>query len=770
MGISSDVGLVSGINFKEIVAKIIELERRPITLLEQKKTGFQNTAAELNSLSVQLSALKSKASALASLSHLNTNTVSVTKSSTGAELLSATANSSAVPGSYQVKVNQLAQAHTVASQGFVDQSTTAVSSTGGTFAFKVGSAGKTTSVSVSSTTTLVQLRDAINAAGGDATASILNDGSASNPYRLVLTAKKSGAANTITITSNPTTLDFTNKKIEAAVGASTNSFTGTVSSNEGDSYTGTTNKTFLVKIVSAGPAGTATYKYSVDGGITFLGAGGAIYDGTNAITTQGALTNFIDGAASSNSTNEGVKIAFGAGTLAVDDTFTVDVFNPTLQTAQDAVIQVGNLTFTRPSNTIADAIQGVTLTLLKAVSNETIEITVKTDTSVIKSKVKEFLSAYNDTIKFLNTQLSFDPKLKTVKPLLGDTTAMSLQRKLQSLITSAVPGASTEINGLSKIGVTSNKTTGQLTLDEAKFDAAVTKSLRDVIRLFIGIGVPSNSAIEYVSKTAETQPGTYAIEVTTAPTKASISGGAPVPSGGIAAAETITVSLYSNAQDPGDTPVATSVSFAAGSKINDIVNGLNSAFATKNMAVSASNNGGTLQITATNYGDDYKIVAFSDQAVADQSGIGTTPRTSTGVDVAGRIGGHKATGSGEMLTSLSGFLESGLKVKAPVATPGSYGTVTVSSGIADQMVNVLESATRTGGTIQTRLDGLSQSIDGIDKEITRKTKQLADIESRYREQFERLEKLLSQFQAQSQALANALTAIQNLGASISRRR
>lgn len=770
MGITSTVGLTSGINFDDLVAKLLEFERRPVTLLKEKRSSFEKTIAELSNLRIQLSGLRTKAAALSSLANFNGNAVTWTKSSSGADLLTAAADRTAAPGTTSVKVLQLAQAHSIAAQGFVDQNTTAVASANGTFTFKVGPAGKTTSVEVTTSTTLMQLRDLINAAGGDATASIINDGSGSNPYRLVLTAKNMGAANTITISSNPTTLDFTNKKVEAAYAASTNSFAGTVSSNEGNNYTGTTNKTFLVKIVSGGAAGAATYKYSTDGGITWLGANGASYTGSNAITTQGSLTNYIDGAASANSTNEGVQIAFGSGTLAADDTFTVDVFAPTLQSAQDAVVQVGTLTLSRTSNTIADAIQGVTLTLLKASSTETMDVTVSAQTGSIKTMVKEFVSAYNEVMKYLNDQLSFDPKIGMAKPLLGDSTALYLKRQLQTLITSEVPGASTTLNGLSKIGVSTSKSNGQLSLDETKLDAALSSNQRDVARLLIGLGVPSHSAIEYVGKTSATQPGTYAIEILSPPAKAQVTAGTAVPSGGIAQAETLTISLYTNATSATDTPVATTVSLAAGSTINGIVNAINSALATKGIAASASNDGGKITITASKYGDDYKLVVYSNLADdGNQSGIGTTPLTSTGTDVVGRINGHKAAGTGETLVSASGFAESGLAIKAPVTSAGFYGSITVSSGIADRMVSLIDGAIAARGALQTRVDGLTTSISDLDSDIARQTSRLATIESQYRARFQRLETLLAQFQTQSQALSSSLASLENLSRMIARR-
>ena len=763
MGISATTGLISGINFGDLVSQLVQIEERPILLLQSRKADLNTVSAELSTLSVKLSSLKTASSSLTSLPNFNTNTVSVTKSSNGVDLLSATVDATAVTGAYQVQVNQLAQANSLASQGFVDDDTTAVASAAGTLKLKVGTAGAVTSVTVTTSMTLLQLRDAINNANGSAQASIINDGSGSNPFRLVLTAKNSGVANTVIITDNPTTLDFTNKKVEAAFAKTTNSYAGTVSSNEGNNYTGTTNKTFLVQIVTGGAPGTATYKYSTDGGITF----------SSAITTQTTLTNYIDGSASSNSTNEGVQIAFGAGsgTLVAADEFTIDVFYPTLQSAQDAVVEIGNLTLARSSNTITDVIQGVTLNLLKADSTEAIDVTVSTDSSGVKGLVDSFISAYNDLIGYLTDQLSFDPDVGIAKPLLGDSTALFLKRQVQSLITSAVPGSSTGLNSLAKLGVTTDSKTAKLSLDDATFQAEITKSLQDVSRLFIGIGVPTNTAIEFVSKTSDTQAGTYGIVVNTAPTRATVLGAHTVPAAGITLAETISVSLFSDATTAGNTPVTAQIIAAAGSTVNDIVNALNSEFATEKMDVSASNNNGTLQIRTTNYGDDYKVQVLSNVPdAADQSGIGTTVLETQGVDIVGTLNGFTAKGVGAVLTSTSGFGDKGLSIKAEVSTTGSFGTITVSSGIADRMEIVLEAAVNTdSGTIKIRQDGISDSLEDLDADIATKAAAVALFEQRTLEKFQRLEVLLGALQSQSQALTSTLLGLANLQTFISNR-
>ena len=97
----------------------------------------------------------------------------------------------------------------------------------------------------------------INATNAGVNAIILNDGTDINPYRLVLTNVNTGEQNDIQITENVTQLDFTNKIIEAATSDTTNSgsYTGAVTSNVSEYYTGTNNKTYIIETITAGTVG-----------------------------------------------------------------------------------------------------------------------------------------------------------------------------------------------------------------------------------------------------------------------------------------------------------------------------------------------------------------------------------------------------------------------------------------------------------------------------------------------------------------------------------
>jgi len=192
-------GLVSGIDYNTLIDKILELERRPAAQLEQRQAAYRARIEAYDTLASKLDALRAAADDVRTTSAFYVKTARVSD----ATLLEAAASASAAEGTYSVTVDRLAQAHRIASSG-VGSETAVVGTGSGSFAFSVGG-GAPTTVAVTAETTLAGLRDAINAAGGDATASLVFDGAS---WRLVLTAVHSGAANAIVITENATTLGF----------------------------------------------------------------------------------------------------------------------------------------------------------------------------------------------------------------------------------------------------------------------------------------------------------------------------------------------------------------------------------------------------------------------------------------------------------------------------------------------------------------------------------------------------------------------------------
>ncbi len=190
-------GLISGIDYNEMIEQIMELEREPITRMESRQADYNKKISLYADLSSKLDALKTASEGLKTATGFYTRSASASDE----DVCNVTASSSAAEGNYSLTVTALAQAHRIASSAVAAETST-VSSASGNFSFQVG-AGDVTTVAVTATTTLAELRDAINAASDDAAASIINDGPG---YRLVLTSTASGAANAITVTENVTSL------------------------------------------------------------------------------------------------------------------------------------------------------------------------------------------------------------------------------------------------------------------------------------------------------------------------------------------------------------------------------------------------------------------------------------------------------------------------------------------------------------------------------------------------------------------------------------
>ncbi|MFZ5861382.1 MAG: flagellar filament capping protein FliD [Nitrospirota bacterium] len=158
------------------------------------------------------------------------------------------------------------------------------------------------------------------------------------------------------------------------------------------------------------------------------------------------------------------------------------------QAAVDASLVVNGLTVTRSSNTIADVIPFVTLTLLKGSSGSTLTLTVAKDKSAIVKNVNEFVGAYN-SVAGLARSLSVPEDGKKVL-LTGDSTARGILNSLRSGITTSYSGSTPARFGLS------HNRSGVLTLDTKVLEGALDTNAQGVLDTFNGMA----EAMEDVTK------------------------------------------------------------------------------------------------------------------------------------------------------------------------------------------------------------------------------------------------------------------------------
>lgn len=155
---------------------------------------------------------------------------------------------------------------------------------------------------------------------------------------------------------------------------------------------------------------------------------------------------------------------------------------PTYQSAASAHLVVDGIDMFKTSNTVTDAIQGVTLNLLT--DGSTTNVAVATDTDSITQKINNFVSAYNKVTSLVNSESAYNPSTKTAGILSGDATVQTIQQQLQSLLFGSVPGTNGGINSLASLGINSDSKTGTLSVDSTKLSDALSNHYSDVVNYF----------------------------------------------------------------------------------------------------------------------------------------------------------------------------------------------------------------------------------------------------------------------------------------------
>jgi flagellar hook-associated protein 2 len=170
-----------------LVSQLMTVERKPIDTLTAKVTTYESKISSFGTLKGLVSTLQT---ALKSLTN-SLQGYSATASDTSK--FSASADSTAVAGTYSLAVSKLAQAQNLVAIGQASD-TSAISSTASTVSFTIN--GTTTDVAIAAGATLQDIRAAINGANLGVSATIVNDGSGT-PYRLALTASETGLSKAV---------------------------------------------------------------------------------------------------------------------------------------------------------------------------------------------------------------------------------------------------------------------------------------------------------------------------------------------------------------------------------------------------------------------------------------------------------------------------------------------------------------------------------------------------------------------------------------------
>ncbi len=363
-------GLATGLDTGAIVAQLMAIKRLPIVRLERRKSLFELQQSALTDLESKLKALQDAVAALDTPNEFS----ALSASSSNEAMVTATASSLAAPGSFTLTVNSLATYQKDVSQGYAT-----LTDNVGSGSISITVDGEATQIDLTEPfNSLTDLRDAINNAGAGVYASILNDGSDTTPYKLILTSADTGE--------------------DAA--------------------------------------------FSAD----FSGLSGG---------TPPVMSNLV--------------------------------------TAADASLLIDSIQVSSASNTVGNAITGLTFQLIAADENATTTITVATDETVVLEQVQAMVDAYNDLFGYIESQSQEGGTLR------GNSTMRTVANRMQSLFTLPLTGSEGEFTFLAQVGISQGEG-GILEFDSSKFTQKLGENYAAVRDLFVERG--ANLGKAYLVRTS----------------------------------------------------------------------------------------------------------------------------------------------------------------------------------------------------------------------------------------------------------------------------
>lgn len=169
--------------------------------------------------------------------------------------------------------------------------------------------------------------------------------------------------------------------------------------------------------------------------------------------------------------------------------------------AADASAEIDGLAVTSAGNSIDDAIEGVSIDLLKAEPGTILTLDIDYDTGAAKESVAKFVTAYNAVIGTINELTAYNRDTGSAGVLLGDAATRAIKGALREALGRAVGDPSDPFRTLAELGITTG-TDGKLSLNATRLGTAIDTDFDAVGRVFAdedqGIAVRLKSIVEDV--------------------------------------------------------------------------------------------------------------------------------------------------------------------------------------------------------------------------------------------------------------------------------
>lgn len=792
-------GLVTGLSTTSIIDNLMKVERAPEQVMTDKKSAYDAQVTAWNDITTALNALSTAGGDL--LTTQKMALFSASSSTPAVASASVTAGANVSPTTLSLRVDQLATAHQVASNGVASASSTLGAGTTtlgvGLPALGIGYAKADGAIAAGAHSIVVtQATGAASIVGGMWGGSV-SIGPANNEVTIVV----NGVQRIVQIAQGTySTLQALAGAVGAAIGtdvsvtaaggrlqmstvaegsAATLQITGgsalaSIGMSAGSVVSGT-NGTVTVDGVSntitSATAGAQTTVNGASGSLTVeLNGGLRTGSGTAHVIRSGASSTLSDIAAAITAADSTIKtqtidvgtgdnpvrLVATAGSTGLAKAFSLDLSGytgmtdgaETLTDGKNAQVRVGGLTLQRSTNTFTDLIPGVSVALASAKPDTDVVISIGQDNDALANKAKALVDKLNAVLDKIKTLTKYDSDKNKSSVLTGDSRARDIVSSLVSAM--QVQTGTGTYQSLSAVGISFQRS-GSFAFDATKFKDALTNDYAGVTKLIARTASATDSRVSFVSATGDTAANAaYSVQITQAAQQASLTGAAFAT---LAANEDITVTSASG---------AVTYHALAGATPDAVAAGLNAAFSSARSGVSASVSGGKITLTTTGYGTNATL-----SVTAGASGLSGS---ATGVNVAGTINGAAATGTGQLLTAdktTNGNDQSGLSVRvtataADVSGAGgtlALGTLSYSTGASGGLAKVLSTLTGLSGKVTAARDGASASSKAQQQRIDDFEKKLTMVEERYKKQFATLETMMGKMKDQSSWLASQIAGL-----------
>ncbi len=443
-------------------------------------------------------------------------------------------------------------------------------------------------------------------------------------------------------------------------------------------------------------------------------------------------------------------------------------FNPSAENLQekvapqDAEFSINGVQIVRASNTVTDVVQGLSFTLSGTTAGSPASISIERDADQVIERVQEFVDKFNDVKNLLNELTEYSPDAASSGILLGDSTVRTINYQMRSILGQLVPGLDgSSVRSLAEVGISSDKNTGNLSIDELVFTQQLQENPDDVIALFSDQGRTSDPQISFLSKSVDTLPGDYQIAITTAATRAELLAGSSLAASTTIDADNDALTLAVDGitsdeiiLDAGDYTQAELVSELQ-AKIN-----ADATLAAAGKSVTVSLDGANQIVINSNlYGSSSRVeVTAVDVNSAVELGL-TAAAGTIGVDVAGTINGVQASGNGQILTAADDDASQGIKVLVEGTAIGDRGRVNYIEGVAEQLVDKLNSFLEFQGIIGAKEEGYKSALAELDTERLALDERVETLRARLAKQFTAADILVGQLNSTKDFLKTQMDAM-----------